>query len=508
MSRRNDNLVQRIWYGESPLRWLLVPFTLIYSAIVASRRFLFSIGVLRSHRVSVPVIIVGNVAVGGTGKTPVAIWLARRLTEEGMKPAIVSRGYGGEVGAEPKQVTTESDPAEVGDEAVLAAIRSDCPVIVHPDRVAAAKLAIEIGANVIVSDDGLQHYRLERDYEIVVVDGTRRYGNRQLLPAGPLREPVSRLDAINQLLVQREADGSSELLHRSSDRKPLDFRLVASAVCRLDNSDTRIIDEFSGSKVHAIAGIGNPERFFRMLESRDIEVIRHPLPDHAEITPADLEFDDELDVLMTEKDAMKCRWLDTSNCWYVPVDVAINDAAADDLIDRILSKMSQEQKRDEPMAEYRYSVLFVCVGNICRSPTAEGVFKQHLSDAGLHGVIHSDSAGTHAYHAGEPADRRAQTAASRRGFSLEGIRARRVTDEDYEQFDYILAMDKDNLMELKERAPDTHRSKVRLFLDFAESRREKEVPDPYYGGSAGFERVLDLVEEASLGLLETLRKEM
>ena len=151
------------------------------------------------------------------------------------------------------------------------------------------------------------------------------------------------------------------------------------------------------------------------------------------------------------------------------------------------------------------SVLFVCMGNICRSPTAEGVFRKHVSDAGLETDIRTDSAGTHAYHSGEPADRRAHAAAMRRGFSLEGIRARKVTDEDFEIFDYILAMDEDNLMVLQERAPDQQTSKIRLFLEFAESRHENEVPDPYYGGSAGFERVLDLVEEASQGLLETLR---
>ena len=348
MSRRNDSLAQKIWYGESPLRWLLLPLTLIYSAVVAIRRLLYSLGVLRSHRVAAPVIIVGNVAGGGTGKTPVAIGLAQRLAEEGMNPAIVSRGYGGAVGSRPVRVTAESDPADVGDEAVLIAIRREGLVVVHPDRVAAANHAIELGANVIVSDDGLQHYRLERDYEIVIVDGTRRYGNRRLLPAGPLREPVSRLNSINQLLVQHEADGSSELSHRSSDLPPLDFRLVASEICRLDNTETRNIDEFAGVTVHAVAGIGNPERFFRMLESRDIEVIRHPLPDHAEITPDDIEFDDELDIVMTEKDAVKCRWLDTRNCWYVPVDVAINDAAADDLIVRIMRKITPDSNKDGP----------------------------------------------------------------------------------------------------------------------------------------------------------------
>ena len=154
----------------------------------------------------------------------------------------------------------------------------------------------------------------------------------------------------------------------------------------------------------------------------------------------------------------------------------------------------------------KISVLFVCMGNICRSPTAEGIFRHHVRQAGLDASIQTDSAGTHAYHSGEPADRRAQAAAARRGFSLDGIRARKVTDDDFQFFDYILAMDEDNLMVLKEWAPDDLRSKVRLFLEFAESRIENEVPDPYYGGSAGFERVLDLVEEASQGLLETLRK--
>ncbi len=153
------------------------------------------------------------------------------------------------------------------------------------------------------------------------------------------------------------------------------------------------------------------------------------------------------------------------------------------------------------------SVLFVCMGNICRSPTAEGVFRKVVIDAELHDDILVDSAGTHAYHENEPPDRRARAAAERRGFPLDNIRARRVSREDYERFDYILAMDEDNLLILKEGAPEEHRYKVRLFLEYAESSRVMEVPDPYYGGAAGFERVLDLVEEASEGLLESLRRE-
>ncbi len=149
------------------------------------------------------------------------------------------------------------------------------------------------------------------------------------------------------------------------------------------------------------------------------------------------------------------------------------------------------------------SVLFVCMGNICRSPTAEGVFRHFVNEAGLADRIKADSAGTHAYHTGEPPDRRAAAAAERRGISLAGIQARRVSESDFEGFDYVIAMDEDNERRLLEQAPDEHREKVRLFLSFA-AVDEAEVPDPYYGGAAGFERVLDLVEEASRGLLETL----
>jgi tetraacyldisaccharide 4'-kinase len=342
MSRSGDSLVDRIWYGESSFRLLLLPFTWIYAVVTACRRYLYSSGVLRSYRLPVPVIVVGNITAGGTGKTPLTMWLAEQLAEREYTPAIVSRGYGGSVGPIPLQVTADSDPADVGDEAVLLATRSNCPVVVHPDRVAAATVAIELGADVIIADDGLQHYRLARDFEIAVVDGARLYGNRQLLPAGPLREPLRRLNSIEQILVQRESNASSELLHRSGDSPPKNFRLVASAFCRLDDSDIRHCGEFSGTTMHALAAIGNPERFFRLLEEHDIEVIRHPLGDHAEIKQKHLDFDDGLDVVMTEKDAVKCRRLDTRNAWYVPVDVLIDNADADFLLNRIQRKISED----------------------------------------------------------------------------------------------------------------------------------------------------------------------
>lgn len=336
MSRSGDTLIERIWYGRSSLRLLLVPFTWIYSVVIKCRRYLYTSGVLQTHQVYAPVIVIGNITAGGTGKTPVVMWLAEQLAGRGYKPGIVSRGYKGSVGPQPVVVTADSDPAIVGDEAVMMAIRSECPVVVHPDRVAAANAAVDLGANLIIADDGLQHYRLRRDFEIAVVDGARLYGNRQLLPAGPLREPLSRLDTIEQVFVQRETSDSSELLHRRADSPPKNFRLVASAICRLDDSDIRQCAEFSGETMHAIAGIGNPERFFRLLEAHDIEVIRHPLGDHADIRQKDLRFSDDYDVVMTEKDAVKCRELDTSHCWYVPVDFSIDDRDAEFVLNRIL----------------------------------------------------------------------------------------------------------------------------------------------------------------------------
>ncbi len=342
MKRSADSWVQNIWYGGSSLRWLLLPFSWIYSAVIACRRHLYAAGLFRSVRVSVPVIIVGNITAGGTGKTPLTIWLALKLSERGYKPGIICRGYRGMVGPNPVEATSDRDPAVVGDEAVMIANRSECPVVVHPDRVAAARLAIQLGANVIVSDDGLQHYRLGRNVEIAVVDGARGFGNGKLLPAGPLREPVSRLGTVDQVLVQHETEGSSNPLHCSAERPPVEFRLAASAVVSLDHAASRNIADFSGTRAHAIAGIGNPERFFRLLEASGIDVIRHALPDHADITPQDLEFDDDLDVLMTEKDAVKCRRIDTSNCWYVAVDVAIADSDSADLMDRIVRQISPD----------------------------------------------------------------------------------------------------------------------------------------------------------------------
>lgn len=345
MNAAKQNWVERVWYGDSPVYWLLLPLTGLFAAAAALRRFLYRHGFLKVTRVDAPVVVVGNIAAGGTGKTPVTIWLVRELRRRGQVPGVISRGYRAKVGPMPLEATEDSDIGSVGDEAVMLARQCECPVVVHPDRVAAAEKAIELGANILVSDDGLQHYRLHRDVEIAVVDGSRGFGNGSLLPAGPLREPVSRLDDVDIVLVHRQIgdDEERQVLRRSSDPQPVDFWLKARAVVRLDHSEVRELDDFAGSTVHAVAGIGHPERFFRMLEAHRIKVYRHPLPDHADIEHADISFGDELNVLMTEKDAVKCRWLDTSNCWYVPVGADFDVSDADMLLNAIFAKFEDRK---------------------------------------------------------------------------------------------------------------------------------------------------------------------
>ena len=314
----------------------MLPLTAIFAAAVVVRRWLYRRNILSVHSVGAPVIVVGNINVGGTGKTPIALWLAASLKQKGYSPAIVSRGYGGDVGPVPVEVTAGSDPVVVGDEALLLAAQSGCRVVVHPDRVAAAREAVGLGANIIVSDDGMQHYRLGRDVELAVVDAERGFGNGVLLPAGPLREPVSRLSTIDAVLLN--AGNSEDEVIVPGQSGALRFHLRMADARRLDDDEARHLDDFAGQTVHAVAGIGHPERLFSMLEARDIQVIRHPLPDHADIVPDHVRFDDEFEVLMTQKDAVKCRGFDSARLWYVPVDVEFDGQGGATLLDLIESR--------------------------------------------------------------------------------------------------------------------------------------------------------------------------
>ncbi len=343
MSRAEDSWVAKTWYGNSSLVWLLVPFSWLYAAVIKVRSALYRRNIFQSRAVGVPVVVVGNITVGGTGKTPLTIWLASELKARGFSPGVVSRGYRGIVGATPVVATPQSDPAVVGDEAVLLASHSKCHVVVHPDRIAAAIRAIELGANVILADDGLQHYRLERDVEIAVIDGHRGFGNGRLLPAGPLREKPARLDSVDKVVVQRRLNRPDNVLRRASDRQPLHFSLKPVAMRRLDNNEVAALADFAGRKVHAIAGIGNPERFFRMLESHGMIVKRHPLPDHAKISPADISFADTMPVIMTSKDAVKCRFPAAGQCWSVEVEVEFEGEEGDMLLDLVVRNIEAER---------------------------------------------------------------------------------------------------------------------------------------------------------------------
>lgn len=289
---------------------LLWPLSLIFGSVAAVRRLAYRAGGLRTHRVGVPVVVIGNITVGGSGKTPLLIWAARHLQRLGYHPGVISRGYGGKASNWPQQVRPDSDTEVVGDEAVLIARWTGCPVAVGPDRVTAAcALLKHHRCDVLLSDDGLQHYSLGRDLEIAVIDGARRLGNGMLLPAGPLREGAWRLREVDMVVVNGQGmtgEFSSRLRTRDA------VNLVTGERCA--------VRSFRATPVHAVAGIGNPTRFFDMLEHMGLTVMPHPFPDHYVFAPADLEFGDTAPVLMTEKDAVKCERFAVPNFWSVPVE--------------------------------------------------------------------------------------------------------------------------------------------------------------------------------------------
>ena len=307
--------LERRWYAPGPAPLLLRPLAHLYGALSAGRaRRLRAV----AQPVGVPVVVVGNISVGGTGKTPLTLWLIERLREWGWRPGVVSRGYGGRAPHYPWLVDVHGDPSHSGDEPLLIAQRGRCPVVVDPDRVAAARLLAARGdVDIIVSDDGLQHYRLHRDLEICVVDGRRGLGNGALLPAGPLREPASRLDRVDLIVVNGEGwsrDGALRMQLRTVALRPL------------GEGEGQPLSAFAGRAVHAVAGIGDPERFFATLRAAGLQVNAHPFADHHAYRPLDLAFGDELPVLMTEKDAVKCAAFADARMWTLPVVAELSQA--------------------------------------------------------------------------------------------------------------------------------------------------------------------------------------
>jgi tetraacyldisaccharide 4'-kinase len=332
------NWLQRVWYSDGRLGWLLLPVSGLYWTIVGLRRFLYDNGLFRTHKAAVPVIVVGNITAGGTGKTPTVLWLVESLRARGFSPGIVSRGYGGSQSGTSMRVEASSDAAVVGDEPALLARRSGCPVVVDPDRVRAAGMLVDDGVDVIVADDGLQHYRLARDYEICIVDGTRGLGNRRLLPAGPLRESANRLDDVDQVLVNGVLRGS-EYEQTTAEQNAISFELLAKEACRLNGSLARPLERFADTTVHAVAAIGNPQRFFDLLRAQGMQVIEHAFPDHAPLRVKDLDYGDDFDVFMTEKDAVKLGRDMKDKFWYVPVELHMDPVAAAPLLEQIDSRL-------------------------------------------------------------------------------------------------------------------------------------------------------------------------
>ncbi|MDR0776481.1 MAG: tetraacyldisaccharide 4'-kinase [Azonexus sp.] len=321
--------LQRQWFAQRrlmPALWFLLPLAALFFLLAQLKRRL-----TRPQRLPVPVVVVGNITVGGAGKTPLTLWLAERLREKGRRPGIVSRGYGGN-NATPRAVAADDAPAEVGDEPLLLARRSGVPVWIGRDRAAAGRalLAAHPEVDLLLCDDGLQHHRLARDVELAVFDD-RGAGNGYLLPVGPLREPLARLSTVDAVVCNGAADP-----RLPAAVKRFDMRLQAGAFYRLgDPQQICQPAQLAGRRLHALAGIGDPERFFRTLEVLGLTFSRHPFPDHHAYTAADLAFAAAGVLLMTEKDAVKCAGLTAGEAWVLPVEAELSPALVELILEKI-----------------------------------------------------------------------------------------------------------------------------------------------------------------------------
>lgn len=307
--------IEKIWYENSVFSLILLPLSWMYAAIIGCRRLAYIIGVLPVQRVQVPVIVVGNITVGGTGKTPLIIWLTEYFKSKGLKPGIISRGYGGNANRRPQQVRIDSNPQLVGDEPVLIAQRTSQPVAVARNRYrAAVELLEHTDCDILLCDDGLQHLSLYRDIEIAVIDGDRRFGNGRCLPAGPLRESIGQLGNVDMLVGNAKAQKNEFLMEYVSE----------GFVSAHKESEKLELTHFRGKEVHAVAGVGNPQRFFSYLRSLGIKIIKHEFADHYYYQAEDLQFGDSLPIIMTEKDAVKCRALSLPACWFLKINVKMS----------------------------------------------------------------------------------------------------------------------------------------------------------------------------------------
>lgn len=301
-------MAPRFWYQplHSFLSYVLNPLAFLYRGIIAIRRWLYRVGIKKINQFPVFIIVVGSITVGGSGKTPFVIWLVNQLKNFGFNPGMVSHGYGGKRGKSPVTVTVDSNPRVVGDEALLLVIKTCCPMVVCSNRSAAiTQLLRDYHCDIVISDDGLQHYAMGRDMEIIILDPDRQLGNECCLPAGPLREPKSRLRTVNFIIEKQ---------------------LWPLKIYQLNNPEKEIsLNELKGKTVHAIAGLGNPRNFFHQLELLGTYVIAHPFPDHYVYQAEDLNFNDEKLVIMSEKDAIKCKLINNERLFCLSVDLVVSD---------------------------------------------------------------------------------------------------------------------------------------------------------------------------------------
>jgi len=316
--------VNKLWYSSPSIgNLLLLPFSVIYQFVILTRKYIYQKYFLSSTQINAPVIVVGNITVGGTGKTPFVIWLVEFLIQKGYRPGIISRGYGGKGAIYPLQVQLDSDVTIVGDEAVLLKRRTSCPVVISPNRIQALQyLKKNTNCNIVVSDDGLQHYKLPRQIEIVIVDGERMFGNEYCLPAGPLREPMSRLETVDFIIINGGEHFSFE------DKNVFPMKLSQKDFYNIVTPELKgTYEDFLSQPIHVVAGIGNPERFFQSLIQQGMSIQAHEFPDHYVYKENDLNFhhDKECRIIMTEKDAVKCESFADYRYWCARVDAQLTE---------------------------------------------------------------------------------------------------------------------------------------------------------------------------------------
>ncbi|MCW8929690.1 MAG: tetraacyldisaccharide 4'-kinase [Gammaproteobacteria bacterium] len=345
------------WQSLNFVSLALAPISFLFCLLVSIRHFLYRIRLFKSNSSKLPVIVVGNIYIGGNGKTPFVIWLVEQLKEAGFKPGVVSRGYGAEEGNEkgaawPRQVDLKQDILLFGDEPFLIHKTTMCPVIIDPIRSRAVeKIAQDTDCDIIISDDGLQHYAMSRFIEINITDAKRLYGNKLCLPAGPLRERLSRLSSVDYIVYNisreplensdKELDKNEFLMdYEVSNLEPL------SVPSMDDEKQSMTLTDFKGKIVHAVAGIGAPESFFKLLQKHGINVIEHPFTDHYQYQPEDLVFDQPYPIIMTEKDAVKCQAFfkpgllfeePLTNVWFLPIKASVNS----ELTKKILKQLKE-----------------------------------------------------------------------------------------------------------------------------------------------------------------------